>query len=142
LYREAVLVLLATVAWGVGFFVVNFIVKDVAWQVVVTVVGAVQAAMAVVLLIIFQRSKALTAMRRSLLDGRALVVGMTYRVGTVAFYVGGHRAGSIIIPAVISSVAPLVASFWGVLIDREKIGLYKRVGAIILVAGIIILNTA
>lgn len=66
--------------------------------------------------------------------------GVTYRIGTIAFYIGGHRAGSVIIPAVLSSSAPLIASFWGALIDKEKLGLNKRVGAVILVAGIIILN--
>jgi drug/metabolite transporter (DMT)-like permease len=142
LHRETLLVLLATVFWGFGFFMVNLIVKDVAWQMVLGLMSLVQFVMAAMLLYILQRSQTLTVLRKSLTNISALVAGVTYRVGTVGFYIGGHRAGSIIIPVVLSSTAPLVASFWGRVIDREKIGLNKRVGAVIVVAGIIILNVA
>lgn len=55
-------------------------------------------------------------------------------------YMGSDKAGSVVVPTVLSAGGPLVASVLGAIVDKEKIGFYKRVGAVTIVAGIILLN--
>jgi drug/metabolite transporter (DMT)-like permease len=69
-----------------------------------------------------------------------LVAGTILTLGGIAFYIGADRSGNVLIPAVIASAAPLVASLLSAIIDKERINVVKRIGAVIVVAGIVLLN--
>jgi drug/metabolite transporter (DMT)-like permease len=71
-----------------------------------------------------------------------LTIGVFGSIGAVAIYIGSNRSGSVVIPTVLSAGGPLVASIWAAIFDKEKIGVLKRAGAVIVVAGIIILNVS
>jgi len=66
--------------------------------------------------------------------------GALLSFGAIAFFVAAERSGSVVIPAVIASASPLVTSFLAFWRDEEKLPLYKRVGAVIIILGLIVLN--
>ena len=61
-------------------------------------------------------------------------------IGSIGFYIGAESGSSVIIPAVIASASPLVTSFMAHIKDGERLSLYKRIGAIIIVLGLMLLN--
>ncbi len=142
LHKETILALMAAFIWGVAFFIISPVVKQVSWQ-TISIVGEVFAfSFALLLIIVRKPSRSLVAIKQSLQSGMALTVGVIGITGATALYLGSAHAGSIIIPTVLSAGGPLIASIWGAIIDKEKIGISKRAGAIIVVAGIIVLNLA
>ena len=93
------------------------------------------------LLFVFTNSgNTATEFRRVLTNKTLILAGVVFQVGSMAFYVGSEKVGSVIIPAVIASAAPLVASGLATIYDKEKLGVVKRIGAVVVVAGVIILN--
>jgi uncharacterized membrane protein len=61
-------------------------------------------------------------------------------VGSIAFYLGAGYSGSVVIPAVIASASPLVTSLMAHIKDKEKLSVYKRIGALVIVLGLMLLN--
>ena len=60
--------------------------------------------------------------------------------GSIAFYLGIESTGSVVIPVVIASTSPLVTSIAARFVDKEKLTVIQRFGAVIIVLGIIGLN--
>jgi len=142
LHRETVLALAAAAVWGIGFFVIDPVVTQVSWQ-TISILGEVFSfSFALLLIVAIRRKQAPAAIQQSLRAKLPLVVGTLGITGAVAIYVGSTRAGSVVIPTVMSAGGPLVASVWGAFVDKEKIGTLKRLGAVIVVGGIILLNVA
>ena len=142
LHKESMLAALAAVVWGLAYFVLDPVVTKVTWQQLTVVSEVVITIIAILLLIIKYRSKVAEAARHSLSTPWPLLVGTTGTTGFAAVYLGSNRSGSVVIPIILTSCSSLIASVWGAIIDKEKIGAIKRAGAVIIVAGIIILNTA
>jgi drug/metabolite transporter (DMT)-like permease len=92
------------------------------------------------LLITQKRGPILRTFKKSITYTPAAYSGIIFELGSIAFYVASHRAGSVLVPTVIASAAPLVASVMGAVFDKEKISGLKRAGAVVLVTGIILLN--
>ena len=140
LHRETILALCAAVIWGLAYFVVDPVVNEVPWQTITIVSEIVMSTLAIIFIVIANPHRAMMAISRSLRSRVALLTGVFGELGLMALYFGSSRAGSVVIPAVLSAGSPLVASFLGWMIDHEKVGIIKRVGAVVVVAGIIALN--
>jgi len=69
-----------------------------------------------------------------------LIASLLLVGGSFGFYIGSDKAGSLVVPTVLSATEPLVASFLGWAVDKEKLGSLKRAGCVIVVAGIVVLN--
>jgi drug/metabolite transporter (DMT)-like permease len=142
LHKETAWALMAAFVWGVAFFILDPVVTQVSWQ-TISIIGEVASFVFALLLLIVARKQATPrAIRRSLTAKLPLSIGAFGTVGAVAIYIGSNRSGSVVIPTVLSAGGPLVASIWAAVFDKEKIGVSKRVGAVIVVSGIIILNAA
>lgn len=142
LHRKTVLALSAAIIWGVSFFIIGPVTQRVSWQSISIITESLSLCFAIVLLFAANRWNTVVAMRRALKAQPAIVAGLFGEVGLMTFYLGTGHAGSVIIPVVLSSTGPLVTSFYGVVFDRERIGTYRRAGAVLTVAGVIILNLA
>lgn len=142
LHRESFMALAASAMWGVGFFVINPLVDDLSWQVLLGSMTLVAAAISVVILTVMNARKTIRVMGKALSNKHILLIALMANLGAISFYFGSEAAGSIIIPTVLSAGAPLVASALGAFVDGEKIGFAKRLGAVVVVAGIIILNVS
>lgn len=140
LHRETLLALIAASFWGVAFFLLETVVNEVPWYMLVGLISLIMTFISVLLLLIINKSAPMAAVKKALANKTAVIAGVILAIGSVAYYVGSERAGSVIIPTVISAGGPLVASALGAVVDKERIGVYKRMGAVAIVAGIIILN--
>jgi drug/metabolite transporter (DMT)-like permease len=142
LHRETGLALCASAVWGTAFFVIAPVVNEVSWQ-TITILGEVFSfGFASLLLFAHSRRKTPRAMWQALQSKPSLLTGILGTTGIGAIYIGSGRVGSVVIPTVLSGGGPLIASAWGAAADKERIGIPKRLGALIVVAGIIILNIA
>ncbi len=140
LHMESAFALLATLFWGLGIFFLNTIADKTTWQVIAGIEGTLTALVALILLIIVQKRKAIKSLKRIQKNRLALYSGVALAIGAVGLYYGTEKNGSALIPAVIASAAPLVTSLLGAVFDGERVGLIKRLGAVSVVAGIILLN--
>ncbi len=140
LHSETFYALGAAAMWGVGFFLVDTMIGDIAWQMLTGVTSTFMTLFALLLLAFKNKSKFSQALKRSLANRVALFAGVIVQIGAMSLYFGSERSGSVVIPAVIASSAPLIASGLAAAVDKERIGFVKRVGAVVVVAGIIILN--
>ncbi len=140
LHKETFLALCAAGMWGIAFFLIDSLVEQLSWQMLNGLVSIFMATIAGVLLLATSRSKVVQIAREPFTSLITLVAGVLFSVGSIAFYIGSERAGSAIIPTVISAGGPLVASILGAVVDGERIGVLKRLGAVSIVAGIVALN--
>jgi drug/metabolite transporter (DMT)-like permease len=142
LHRESIIALIAAVIWGAGFFIVDPVLQEVSWQTVAIVGQCLGSLIGAVMLVAVHRRDSFRLTKQVLRTRLMWVTGGVGIVGAMAFYFGGEHGGSLLIPTVLSSAGPLVASFWGAVFDQEKLGALKRAGAVLIVAGIVVLNIA
>jgi len=141
LHRKTFLALIAAVVWGIGFFIVSPVTQTVSWQSIAVVSEGTALVLSVALLLWAARGQVQQQFQQSLTASSwPWVIGIFGEVGLVSLYIGSAHAHSVVIPAVLSACGPLVASVWGAIFDHERLGYLKRMGAIITIAGIIILN--
>jgi drug/metabolite transporter (DMT)-like permease len=142
LHKDTALALIAAIIWGAGFFALNFVVGKASWQIISFFTELTGFCSAVVLMVVVYRSKVVAAAKETITYPITQIAGVAGAVGFLAIYIGSDRAGSAVIPTVLSGCGPLVASFLGAVVDHEKLGPLRRVGAVLVVIGIIVLNAA
>jgi drug/metabolite transporter (DMT)-like permease len=142
LHKESGLALTAALIWGLGFFVLNPVVDKVSWQSIVVISETTAFILALLLIVATKRGQTFKAIKGVRQARLPIVVGLLGTTGMVAVFFGSNKAGSVLIPTVLSAGAPLVTSFLGALFESERLGIIKRAGAVIVVAGIIVLNAA
>jgi drug/metabolite transporter (DMT)-like permease len=135
------LALVPLAAWGVGFALLNLVVENNDWHETLFVVTAAMAAFAAVamLLVAPKKDREFKAVF-SLKHKTPLIAGTIGIAGAVAFFSAGDLAGNFVVPAVLASVSPLVTSYLAFLFDKERLSLLNRLGAVLAVAGIALLN--
>ncbi len=141
-HRATIFALSASAVWGTGFFVINPMIGRVPWQAIAGLNNIVSVFTVLIFLAYKKRRQTIQSINRALSNKTTLMTGSIYALAAVSLYVGSQHAGSLIIPLVLSSSAPLVASVLAAIFDHEKIGALKRAGALVVILGIIILNTA
>lgn len=142
LHKETGLALTAAVVWGVGFFVLNPVVSQVSWQTITIISEPTAFILSFLLLVVVKQRQTVAAIRRSWHAKMPLLVGLLGTAGMIALYFGSTKAGSVLIPTVLAAAAPLVTSLFGALFEGERLGVLKRAGAVVVVAGIVVLNIA
>jgi drug/metabolite transporter (DMT)-like permease len=139
-HRKTVLALAAAVVWGVGFFVVSPVVGRESWQ-SITIASEVITTIFVMIVLWLASGRSVVAKAKAAFNSwTVLWIGWLGEAGFLVFYFGSGRSGSVVIPAVLSATGPLIASLWGRLFDHEKVGMIKRLGAVLTVLGVIVLN--
>lgn len=142
LHKDTLLAVAAAVTWGFGFFLQNTVVGDLSWQTLFVTMEAATTLVTVLAFTVTYRARTVRAAGQAITHKPALLAGAVGAGGFVALYLGGEKAGSLIIPTVLSACGPLIASVLGAVIDKERLGILKRVGAAMIVSGIVILNLA
>jgi drug/metabolite transporter (DMT)-like permease len=140
LYKDTFLALAAALFWGLAYFILDPVVGQASWQIILGLIVIFMTINAGILLTFAARTKTLKMMKKSLRDKYAMWASLIFAFGSIGFYSGSEHSGSLIIPTVIASGAPLVASILGAVVDGEKIGTIKRTGAVLVITGIIALN--
>jgi drug/metabolite transporter (DMT)-like permease len=137
---EAAFGLLAAVFWGVGFYLENTIISRISWQAIQFVTAETMGVYALAIALVANRKNSRQFLKHVQQNTSGLLAGVLLALGAIAFYVGATKVHSVLIPAVIASGAPLITSLLAAYFDHERIILVKRFGAILVVAGIVLLN--
>jgi drug/metabolite transporter (DMT)-like permease len=141
-YKASFLTLGAVLSWGLGFFVLNPLIPKVQWQVLLSFLDLSGLLIASVLMLVVYKGGTRLAVKQAVTNNTAVKVGLLMAIGTTALYMAAGHIGSIIIPAVLSSLSPLISAGLGAAIDKEQLGVLRRVGALVAVGGIVLLNVA
>jgi len=142
LHYKTMLAFAAAVIWGLGFFILNPVVTELPWQ-TITITSEVASIILVAMIFVATTPNNVARQVRQAFGSKvAYLTAVVGQIGMLTFYFGSHEAGNVVIPTVLSTCGPLVASFWGRVFDNEKIGWAKRVGAVLVVAGIIAINAS
>jgi drug/metabolite transporter (DMT)-like permease len=140
LHKANISTIFAVLIWGVGFFLLNPLFDKVDWQILLLMLDGSGLLIAAIVMVFIYRQKAAREIQYVLADRTVWTAALLLGSGTVALYLGAGKTGNIIIPAVISSLSPLLSSALEAFVDRKRLGLLKRVGAVLAVGGIILLN--
>lgn len=133
------LAILSAFLWGIGNFILNSIIDEASWQTFYAV-GNVGIFSFALLLVLATSNKKLEDIKKSLTHKRALFAGLVVTLGSLSFLIGSTLVGSVVIILSIASAEPLVAALLSRVFDKEILEMHKRVGAVIVVAALIILN--
>jgi drug/metabolite transporter (DMT)-like permease len=139
-HKATLLALITALLWGIGNVVQNSVISKEAWQNVIFAIDLPITVAALIFLLIKVRTRINSNLRRVVRDRTTLAAGSIYTVGSIGFYYSSVRVGSVIIPVIVSSIAPLVTSTLSAVIDKEHLTLLKRAGAVIAVVGVILIN--
>ncbi|MCA9308775.1 EamA family transporter [Candidatus Saccharibacteria bacterium] len=130
--------LLTAALWGAGFFTVNAIVDELPWEVIL---GAICITMGLFSIGYYLYKHRNTKKRQSILRNESgIIAGLALTTGSIAFYVAAESTNNVVIPAVIASASPLVTSILAYIFEGERIILSKRIGALLVVLGVALLN--
>ncbi len=139
-HQASFLALAAAFLWGLGNFVQNIVIGKESWLTILALLNVFMS-ITFIFVVIFTSAGAMVGKVRQALHNKVgLIAGAILTTGSFGFYIGADRIKSVLVPAVIGSAAPLVTSFLSAAIDKEKLTVIKRAGAVIVVAGIIMLN--
>lgn len=140
LHRETFFALGAAGLWGLGNFIQNIVIGDEPWQVIYGIINITMGVTALILLASTSGKGLVAKVKIAFTNKLGLIAGCITTSGSFGFYIGADKVKSVLIPSAIASAAPLMASFLGAIVDKEKLTLIKRAGAVLVVAGIIMLN--
>lgn len=139
-HRASLFALAAAALWGIGNVIQNSIISQETWPVFLGLIDIWLTIFAFTFLF-FDKPRAFINRLKAIPHRQnLLLIGGIYTVGSAGFYYSSIRVGNVIVPLVVSSAAPLVTSAMAAYYDKEKLSIIKRVGAVVAVAGIILLN--
>lgn len=138
--KEVPLALLAAVFWGIGFFIVNAVIDKYSWQSILVVLSLSMIVYGFIASLTINKKDTLKAILNIPKNKLGILAGVTLTFGSIGLYIAADKSGGIIIPIVIASGAPLVTSALAAKFDKEKLIFTKRIGAVLVVAGVILLN--
>lgn len=133
------LAILVGLLWGVGNTITNSMIGDVAWQ-SLYVIGNIFIAFFALVLLLVNTNFSGKAVAGATSNKRGLLAGIILTIGTLGFYIGGSIVGSLVIILTIAAGESLIASILSRIFDKEILSIHKRIGVVIIVSGIIILN--
>lgn len=134
------LALACAVFFGVANFILNAIVDELSWQILYSYINIFMVVQAISLIWLMQRKQFKTGLVRSFTDKKGLIGGIIVTIGSLFFYFGIDAVSSVVIIVAIASAEPLIASLLSRIIDKEILTPYKRIGAVMIVVAIVLLN--
>lgn len=140
LHKDNILAMYATLIWGVGFFFMGMVVDELNWQTITFISEVISTLIVIPILYYGHKHNFMKAAKASVKSIPVLLIGCTGIGGVTVLYIGADYANNITIPTVLSTCSTLVAVGLGALFEHERLGIYKRLGAVMVVCGIVLLN--
>ena len=140
LNKEIILAISSAILLGLDIFFLNFVVDELPWETVAVSTALLTAVFIIVFSFLRDKKRTISALRHLPKNKIGIAAGVTLTVGAVGFFVGSELSGSAIIPGVIASASVLVTSVLSRIFDKEKLIITKRIGAVLVVAGVVLLN--
>lgn len=126
--------------WGSAFALIETVIDEFAWYELLFMISVLITTLSFLFYVVIRKRIPIWNDIRYKSMKYAWHSGVLLSLGAIAFFVAAERSGSVVIPAVIASASPLITSFMAYWRDEEELPLYKRVGAIIIILGLIALN--
>ena len=139
-HKATILALATAFLWGVGNVIQNTVISKESWEIVLLSIDVSIAFMALLMMLFMAKGGLSQKVARVKANKTAMLAGAIYVLGSFGFYYSSVRVGSVLVPLVVSSTSPLVTSGLGAVFDHERLTLLKRVGAVVAVAGIVLVN--
>lgn len=140
LHKDTILAVAAAIFWGFAFYTVNSLVGDLNWQTITILTQLWQTPTALVIMLAVYKKQFIKYAYKPVADKQIWLMGFIGIGGAAALYLGSDYADSVVIPTVLSGMGPLIASALSAVVDHEKLSYFKRIGAVVIVAGITVLN--
>jgi drug/metabolite transporter (DMT)-like permease len=131
--------LLAMLFFGVGFSLLTKITVYT-WYQNQLLLSVAAVLLSVPILFAAEKRSPLKIMRKSLTYKNGFVGGIMGSVGALGMFGALAAGGSVVLTATIASAAPLFTSYLAYKLDKEHLALRQRVGTIMVVCGVIVLN--
>jgi drug/metabolite transporter (DMT)-like permease len=129
--------LVAALCYGVGGFMIGRYTRELGW--LVPVVVARFGSMALLLTLLATPLRGPAGTRRASGVAWALAAGLTDAAGLV-FFTRGDQVGLVAVTAAVSSAYPVIPLIGGVLVFRERMACQQIGGAILILAGLVLLG--
>jgi drug/metabolite transporter (DMT)-like permease len=129
--------LVAALCYGVGGFMIGRYTRDLGW--LVPVVVARFGSMALLLTLLATPLRGPAGTRRASGVAWALAAGLTDAAGLV-FFTRGDQVGLVAVTAAASSAYPVIPLIGGLLVFRERMARQQIGGAILILAGLVLLG--
>jgi drug/metabolite transporter (DMT)-like permease len=129
--------LVAALCYGVGGFMIGRYTRDLGW--LVPVVVARGGAMVLLLGLLATPLRGPAGTRRASGAAWALAAGLADAAGLV-FFARGDQVGLVAVTAAVSSAYPIIPLIGGVLVFRERMARQQIGGAILILAGLVLLG--
>jgi len=126
--------------WGVAFALIETVIDAFAWYELLFMISILVTAFSFIFYIVIRKRVPIWNDIKYKSMKYAWHSGVLLSLGAIAFFVAAERSGSVVIPAVIASASPLVTSFMAYWRDEEKLPLHKRIGAVVIILGLMLLN--
>lgn len=131
---------LAAIFWGLGFALFDLVILQYSWIQFAFILNVFMIILALPMYTIVHRSwprytDFVHTDLRYAFGIAALII-----LGGAAFFYSSEYAGSAVIPAVVASASPLVTSLLAYVYSGERLTLYKRIGAVVIVLNLMLLN--
>ena len=136
----AAFALITMVCWGLAFSLIDTVVADFAWYQLTFLIGTFVVSFSLIVYVIGHKGLPKWSTLKYSRIPQAWHAGLLAVIGFISFFSASEQVGSVVIPAIIASASPLVTSFMAYTRDKERLPLYKRIGAVIIVAGLVTLN--
>lgn len=133
------LAILVGLLWGIGNTIINSVVDELTWQ-GLYVVGNISISAFALALLLIKTNFSVESVKRAAKDKYGLLAGLVFTAGSFACYIGATIVGSMVIILTIAAGESLVASMLGRVFDKEILPIHKRIGVVVIVSGIILLN--
>ena len=126
--------------WGIGFALFEPVIEHFAWHQLLFINAVFMTLFAFLYCALKQRALPSLESVGYRNNRFAWQTGVWITLGAVTFFAATEHIGSVAIPAVLASASPLATSFLAYYRDNEKLTLLKRIGAVVVVLGIMLLN--
>jgi len=134
------LALVTMLSWGVAFALIDTVVTDMPCHHLLFLLPPFMTIFTLIAHVVARRKvPQLSDLKYSNIK-YAYQSGLLNAVGFIAFFAASEYVGSVIIAAVIAAASPLVTSALAHFFDGEVLSYYKRIGAVVVVAGVMLLN--
>lgn len=128
------------VSWGFGFAIIDTVVTEFAWYQLLFLLSTFVALFSFLFYVAASRALPRWQLLWYSNMKHAWRAGFLGVVGAIGFFAASEHSGSVVIPAVIASASPLATSILAYFQEKERLPLYKRGGAIVVLIGLVLLN--
>jgi len=133
--------LLSAVALGVNFGLLGFIKGVYEWQELLLVIGSFMFIFSLLMYRFQPRIKRVNFSKQLKHAKFTIIAGTLLTLGSFFYYIGFEKTGAVTVLTIFSSTSPLFVIALGRYFNKETLHSYQYFGVVLVLGGVILLNT-